>query len=101
MVVQFYQRVLPTGGVISRRTINVNKYKEEDGNAQQQTHVTFDNPDHPDVDVAGDEAEDMQQWYRAAKTIQASNLDRRALVGDFLVAVNEDSLDEFYKKHSE
>lgn len=83
-------------------TMTFDKYKETGGSAQKQTHVTFNNPRHPDVDVGEDEDEEkVQRWYEAAKSIQNSEIDRRAIVGDFLIAVDEENVEEFVKAHSE
>jgi len=82
--------------------MKLDEYKNTGDSAQQQTHVTFDNPDHPDVDV-GDEQdqERARQWYKAAKSIQNSSIDRQALVGDILVAIEADRVDEFLREQSE
>lgn len=74
-------------------------YKKEKGNAQKQTHVTFNNPRHPDIEVSEDEDEDrLRRWYDAAKSIQGSEIKRRAIVGDFLIAVDEDEVEAFVEQ---
>lgn len=61
----------------------------EQGDAQQkQTHVTFPNPDHPDTSGNHASEEDMRAHFRAANAIQDSRVNRKAIVGDFLVAID-------------
>jgi hypothetical protein len=95
-----HQRATEVAEVIGRDRMTFDKYKETGGNAQKQTHVTFNNPDHPDNEI-DDEEEQRRRWYNAAKSVQSSELNRRALVGDFLVAVDEDRVEEFLREQSE
>lgn len=78
--------------------MKLNDYKETGGNVQKQTHVTFDNPSHPDVEVEGYETKKAQKWFQAAKELQSSEIDRCALVGDFLVAVNDGDIEGFIQE---
>lgn len=96
------QRAMEVAEVIGCDIMAFDKYKETGGSAQKQTHVTFNNPDHPDIEVDDEEREEqMRRWYKAAKNVQSSELNRRAIVGDFLVAVDEDRVDEFLQAQSE
>ena len=80
----------------------------DDGQSQQkQTHITFSNPEHPDsnVDYAG--KEEMKEHFRAAKSLNNSPVNRKKIVGDFLVAVErevvqneEDAIEEFLEAFS-
>lgn len=69
---------------------------------QKQTHITFGNPDHPDVDPNYADEESVRTHFRAANAIQDSPVDRKLIVGDFLAAVqeatdndNEEAIEEF------
>lgn len=70
----------------------LNSYVQDDGNAQKQTHITFKNPSHPDIAAEGEEAEQMARQFNAANAIQSSAIDRTALVGDFLDAVQREHI---------
>jgi len=97
-----HQRAMEVAEVIGCNIMAFDKYKETGGSAQKQTHVTFNNPEHPDIDVSDEEEEErMRQWYKAAKSVQSSDIDRRAIVGDFLVAVHEDRIEEFIQAQLE
>lgn len=77
-------------------------YKETGGSAQKQTHVTFNNPEHPDNEVSDDEDEErVRRWFEAAKSVKSSDINRRAIVGDFLVAVDENRVEEFLREQLE
>jgi hypothetical protein len=71
---------------------------------QQQTHITFPNPDHPEASGSHAPDEDMRQHFRAAKAMQDSRVNRKAIVGDFLAALDEavhndedEELEEFFE----
>lgn len=71
-------------------TMSLDSYIDEDDSQQKQTHVTFPNPDHPDTSGSHASEEDMRQHFRAANAIQDSRINRKAIVGDFLVALDEE-----------
>lgn len=86
----------------------LDSYVDEGENQQKQTHVTFPNPDHPDTSGNHASQEDMRAHFRAANAIQDSQVNRKAIVGDFLVAVdaalhenNEEALEEFFSRLTE
>jgi hypothetical protein len=71
---------------------------------QKQTHITFGNPDHPDMDPNYADEEAVRNHFRAANAIQDSSVDRKLIVGDFLVAVqqavdndDDEALTEFFE----
>jgi hypothetical protein len=65
-------------------------YLDSEENQQKQTHITFSNPDHPEtsVDYAADER--LEAHFQAAKSLKESSVNRKLLVGDFLVAVENE-----------
>lgn len=56
---------------------------------QQATHINFKNPRHPEASSGQYSEEDMQEWFEAALHVQNSSIDRTALIGDFLSAVQD------------
>ena len=77
----------------------------EDQQQQKQTHITFDNPDHPDTSAGYTTDEKARQHFNAANSIQQSPIDRKMIVGDFLVAIEEelknedsDAIQEFFER---
>lgn len=80
-------------------------YIDEGKEQQKQTHITFPNPDHPDT--SGNHASDerMREHFRAANAVQDSRVNRKAITGDFLIAVdqalhedNPEALEEFFNE---
>lgn len=59
-------------------------------NQQKQTHITLSNPDHPESEGGYAEEERMREHFRAAKSLKNTRIDRKKIVGDFLVAVDEE-----------
>ncbi|WP_435183020.1 hypothetical protein [Halobellus sp. EA9] len=59
-------------------------------NQQKQTHITLSNPDHPESEAGYAEEERMKKHFRAAKSLKNSPIDRKKIVGDFLVAVDKE-----------
>lgn len=55
-----------------------------------QTHITFTNPENPETDASYADDETMQEHFDAAMSIKRSQIDRRIITGDFLVAVSEE-----------
>lgn len=77
-------------------------YTNDGQGKQKQTHITLYNPDHPDSRGDYAEEERMREHYRAAKSLKDSPVNRKKIVGDFLVAVEkqvvqneEDTIEEF------
>lgn len=80
-------------------------YSSDGQEQQKQTHVTFGNPDHPDVEPSYTDDDSARNHFRAANAIQDSPVNRKEIVGDFLVAVqdeidgdNEEALAEFFEE---
>jgi len=65
-------------------------YSDDNSSQQKQTHVTFTNPDHPDTSANYAEDDTVREHFRAANGVQNSGVNRTAIVGDFLVAIEED-----------
>lgn len=81
----------------------LDSYVDDDAQQQKQTHVTFPNPAHPDTSANHASEEDMLAHFQSANAIQDSRVNRKAIVGDFLVAVDaalheddEEALEEFF-----
>jgi len=70
----------------------LDSYTEDGGNAQKQTHITFQNPDHEDYTGSYADDEVVGQHFAAANAIQSSALSRKMLVGDFLTAVQDEHI---------
>jgi hypothetical protein len=64
-------------------------YRSSGRGQQKQTHVTFPNPQHPDVSADYADDETMEQHFRAANNVQDSAVDRKLICGDFLAAIDE------------
>ena len=86
-------------------TMGFDDFVNEGNSQQKQTHITMANPDHPDVEPTYTTEDDMREHFRAANAIQDSRINRRQLVGDFLVAVdeelhgdNENAVEEFFQQ---
>jgi hypothetical protein len=82
--------------------MSLDDYIDQDESQQKQTHITMANPDHPDVEPNYTSEDEMREHFQAANAVQDSRIDRRQIVGDFLVAVdeslhgeNEDAVEEF------
>lgn len=69
---------------------DLDDYLESGKNQQKQTHVTFSNPDHPEASVDYADDERIKAHFQAAKSLKQSTVDRKKLVGDFLVAVERE-----------
>lgn len=82
-------------------------YTDDRQSQQKQTHITFSNVDHPDSRGDYAEEERMRKHYRAAKSLKDTSVNRKKIVGDFLVAVEkevveneEDAIEEFLEAFS-
>ena len=69
---------------------NPDDYLDSGKNQQKQTHITFSNPDHPETSVDYAAEERIEAHFQAAKSLKQSTVNRRLLVGDFLVAVEKE-----------
>jgi len=69
---------------------NLEDYRDEGGEVQKQTHITLVNTDHPEATQTYTDDENAKRHFNAAKAIQSSGLNRKALIGDFLVAVDNE-----------
>ena len=85
--------------------MTIDDYLESNKTQQKQTHVTFDNPDHEKTTISHTDEETAKKHFRAANAIQNSRVNRRVIVGDFLVALDEemsnedsDAIEEFFEK---
>jgi len=88
--------------------MGLDNYANDGQSQQKQTHVTFPNPDHPETSGTHASQEDMREHFRAANAIQDSRINRKKIVGDFLVAVdqaahsdNPEALEEFMAELTE
>lgn len=86
----------------------LDEYSTEGEGQQKQTHITLSNPDHPDSSSDYADHETMQEHFRAAQAIKNSSINRKMLVGDFLVAIEkevvqgeEEAIEEFLQTLSE
>jgi hypothetical protein len=86
----------------------LDNYVDDDAQQQKQTHITFPNPAHPDASANHASEEDMLAHFQSANAIQDSRVNRKAIVGDFLVAVDKamheddkEALEEFFKNITE
>lgn len=82
-------------------------YTDDRQSQQKQTHITFSNVDHPDSRGDYAEEERMRKHYLAAKSLKDTSVNRKKIVGDFLVAVEkevvqneEDAIEEFLEAFS-
>jgi hypothetical protein len=82
-------------------------YRDGEGQ-QKQTHITMSNPDHPESTADYADSDVMEEHFRAAKALKNSPINRKKIVGDFLVAVekevvegNEGAIEEFLQTFSE
>ena len=83
--------------------MGIREYIDQDESQQKQTHITMANPDHPDTTASYADDETVRRHFQAANAIQDSGINRKQIVGDFLVAVdeyvhgdNEEALEEFF-----
>lgn len=70
--------------------MSLDDYANNESSQQKQTHVTFTNPDHPDTSASYADDDTVREHFRAANAVQNSGVNRTAIVGDFLTAVQED-----------
>ncbi|GGJ15339.1 hypothetical protein GCM10008995_26460 [Halobellus salinus] len=82
-------------------------YTDDRQSQQKQTHITFSNVDHPDSRGDYAEEEKMRKHYQAAKSLKDTSVNRKRIVGDFLVAVdkevtqgNEGAIEELFEGFS-
>ncbi len=75
---------------------------------QKSTHIALPNPKHPDSEVDYVDEKLAAEYFRAALSLKNSEINRKQLIGDFLVAVNrehvqeeEGALEEFLEKLSQ
>jgi len=70
--------------------MTLDDYMSEGESQQKQTHITLANPDHPEA--TGNYASDdvMRDHFRAANAVQDSRVNRKQIVGDFLVALDSE-----------
>ena len=85
--------------------MGIDTYLDQDESVQKQTHITMANPNHPDTTASYADDETIHAHFQAAKSIQSSGINRKQIVGDFLVAVNAavnggnpEALDEFFEE---
>lgn len=72
---------------------SLDSYIQDGDETQKQTHVTFNNPDHEDYKAReGEDIEQIRRRFNAANSIQSSSIDRTAIVGDFLIALEEEHM---------
>lgn len=82
--------------------MGLDDYINQGQSQQKQTHITLANPDHPESSGSYADDDTMRRHFRAANSIQDSPINRKQIVGDFLVALDEqlhedgsNSLEEF------
>lgn len=87
---------------------SLDNYRDEGGEVQKQTHITLVNTDHPEGTQNYTDDETAKRHFNAAKAIQSSGINRKALIGDFLVAVEDEvirgeegSVEEFLQQLQE
>ena len=70
----------------------IDDYTDAAEGQQKQTHITMSNPDHPGstADYADDAT--MKEHFQAAKSLKNSSINRKKIVGDFLVAVEKEAV---------
>jgi len=96
----------PEGAEVNSLTMSgLDSYVDDGESQQKQTHVTFPNPAHPDTSANHASEEDMLAHFQSANAIQDSRVNRKAIVGDFLVAVDKamheddgEALEEFFQE---
>lgn len=88
--------------------MGLEEYRDQGEQQQKQTHITMANPDHPDNEPTYTTEGEMREHFQAANVIQDSQINRRQIVGDFLVAVqnelhgeDEDAVQEFLESLQE
>lgn len=87
---------------------SLDNYRDEGGEVQKQTHITLVNTEHPEGSQTYTDDDTARQHFSAAKAIQSSGINRKAIVGDFLVAVEDEvirgeegSIEEFFEQLQE
>ncbi|EGQ44168.1 MAG: hypothetical protein J07AB43_02270 [Candidatus Nanosalina sp. J07AB43] len=70
--------------------MGLEEYRDSSQSVQKQTHITMANPDHPDNEPTYASEEVMRNHFQAANAVQDSQVNRRQIVGDFLVAVERE-----------
>lgn len=56
---------------------------------QQRTNIEFENPDHPDQSPAYTSMESAKSYFNAAVAAKDWPSDRKVLIGEFLLAVQD------------
>lgn len=84
------------------------EYTDDGEGQQKQTHITMSNPDHPDSTADYADEDTIKERFEAAKALKNSPINRKKIVGDFLVAVEkevvrseEGAIEEFLQAFSE
>ena len=74
--------------------MGLDDYVNQGESQQKQTHITLANPDHPEASGSYADDDTMRRHFRAANSVQDSPINRKMIVGDFLVALDEDLHEE-------
>lgn len=88
--------------------MDMDEFADSSDNQQKSTHITYENPDHPDMSPSYTDQETARSHFQAVKAIQNSRIDRRLIVGEFLRAIeaqelrdDEDAIEEFFERLQE
>jgi len=88
--------------------MGVDKFLDLDQEAQKQTTVVFENPEHEDVTPGDIPSGKMKDHFEAADTIKNSKINRQLIVGEFMDALvefmeteDEKALEDFFDELTE
>ena len=65
-------------------------FTENGDDQSKSTYFRFENPGHPEVEIEEGDVERMRAYYRAARLLKDSEINLMRLVGEFLVAVEKE-----------
>jgi hypothetical protein len=88
--------------------MGIDNFSTEDSSQQKQTHISFGNPDHPQVNATYADEEAQKRHFEAATGLQNTGINRKLIAGEFLDAVykevngeNPDAIEEFLEELTE
>jgi hypothetical protein len=88
--------------------MGIDSFSTEDSSQQKQTHISFGNPDHPDVSATYADEEAQKRHFEAATGLQNTEVNRKLIAGEFLHAVhqeatgqNPNAIEEFFEELTE
>jgi hypothetical protein len=74
--------------------MGIDNFSTEDNSQQKQTHISFGNPDHPDVSATYADDEAQKRHFEAATGLQNTEVNRKLIAGEFLDAVYKEASGE-------